>query len=91
MHKLTYHRQTWTRRFRLAPNWRRLHRSYTVILSAVLALLSAAQDQWPLFQAFISPERFAVVALVLALVITVVRYLEQPSLRPTPTNAAPEP
>jgi hypothetical protein len=81
MRKLTYHRQAWVRRFRLASNWRRLHRSYTVILSVLLALLSAAQDQWPLFQSFITPQRFAVVSMVLALVIAVFRYLEQPSLR----------
>lgn len=81
MRKLTYHRQAWRLRFRLVPNWRRLHRSYTVVLSILLALLSAAQDQWPLFQSFITPQRFATVSLVLALVIGVFRYLEQPSLR----------
>ena len=75
MHKRTF-------RLRLVPNWRRLHRTYTVGLSVLLAALSAAQDQWPLFQTFINPKHFAAVSLVLALAIAVFRYIEQPSLRP---------
>ena len=76
---------------RLASDWRRLHRSYTVVLSLVLALLSAAQDQWPLFQSFIGPHRFAHVSLALALVIALVRYLKQPALNPMQQDDAPTP
>lgn len=78
------------RSLKLAPNWRRLHRSYTVMFSVMLALLSAAQDQWPLFQSFITPKRFALVSLVLAILIAIFRYLEQPSLRPGQHDGAPE-
>ncbi|MGB6056312.1 MAG: hypothetical protein WBG17_13860 [Burkholderiaceae bacterium] len=80
MRKLTSQRLAWLPRFRLVPNWRRLHRSYTVGLSLLVALLSAAQDQWPLFQAIVPPQRFAILSLVLALLIVVLRYVEQPSL-----------
>lgn len=80
MRKCVYHKQSWSCRFRLVSNWRHLHRSTTVSLSMLLALLSAAQDQWPLFQSFLSPQRFAIVSLVLAISIAVFRYLEQPSL-----------
>ncbi|NDP58021.1 MAG: hypothetical protein GZ090_01500 [Oxalobacteraceae bacterium] len=73
-------RLAWLPRFRLVQNWRSLHRSYTVNISVVLALLSAAQDQWPLFQSFINPQRFAGIALVLALAIVVMRYVEQKSI-----------
>lgn len=71
-------------RIRLVPNWRRLHRSYTVNVSLLLAVLSAAYDKWPLFQSFVSPQRFAVISMILALVIAIVRYVEQRSLHHTP-------
>ncbi len=80
MRKIADQRRRWMPRFRLAPNWRRLHRSYTVILSLLLAVLSAAQDQWPLFQNFLSPTRFAVVSMVLAVLIVVLRYVDQQSV-----------
>jgi hypothetical protein len=70
----------------LAPNWRRLHRSFTVMLSMLLTLLAAAQDQWPLLQSFISPQRFAKVAFALGIAIAVLRYVEQKSLRAPPES-----
>jgi hypothetical protein len=65
-------------RVRLAKNWRKLHRSYTVRLSVLLALLSAAQEQWPLFQPFLQPKHFAIVSASLAVAIAVFRHIEQP-------------
>lgn len=89
MRKLLCQRLAWVPRFRLAPNWRRLHRSYTVNVSLLLALISAAQDQWSLFQSFITPQRFAVIALVLALLIVVLRYVKQSSLHPSKNDEGP--
>lgn len=75
-------------RIRLASNWRRLHRTYTVGLSMLLALLSAAQDQWPLFQTLITPGRFALISLCIAVLIALFRYIEQPALSPKDHDGA---
>lgn len=65
-------------RVRLVKNWRKLHRSYTVRLSVLLALLSAAQEHWPLFQSFLHPKHFAIVSACLAVAIAVFRHIDQP-------------
>lgn len=78
MRSRLYHKQFL--RWRLVPNWRQVHRSTTVVLSILLVALSAAHDQLALFQAFISPEHFATVSLVIGVAIAVFRYIEQPAL-----------
>ena len=66
--------------FRLVPNWRRIHRTTTVMLSMMLVILSAAQGNLALFQSFLTAQQFAIVSMVMGVAIAFFRYLEQPSL-----------
>lgn len=73
-----------TRRPRLTKSWRRLHRSYTVILGLALAMTTAAHELLPLFHSLITESSFAWISMVLGLLIALLRYVDQPSLQPAP-------
>lgn len=66
---------------RLTASWRRLHRSYTVILGLVLAVASAAYELLPLFRSLVAEARFAWVSMILGVLIAALRYIDQPCLR----------
>ena len=68
-------------RLRLASNWRRLHRTYTFVFGLILVALSAAQGFLPLFQGVIAPQRFAFWSLGLGVLIVVLRYIDQQSVK----------
>lgn len=69
------------RRPKLTKSWRRLHRSYTVILGLALALASAAYEHLPLFQSLMPPARFAWLSAGMGVLIALLRYVDQPCLR----------
>lgn len=73
------------RRIRLSKSWRRLHRSYTVILGLVLAVASASFELLPLFRSIVDESRFAWISMVLGVLIAVLRYVDQPCLQQPPT------
>ena len=73
-------------RFRLASNWRRLHRTYTFIFGLILVALSAAQGFLPLFQGVIDQKRFAYWSLGLGVLIVALRYIDQQSVTEDPNN-----
>lgn len=66
---------------RLTKSWRRLHRSYTVILGLVLAIASAAYELLPLFRSLVAESRFAWLSMALGVLIAVLRYVDQPCLQ----------
>lgn len=68
------------RRPRLTRSWRRLHRSYTVQLGLVMALLSAAYEALPLFRSMMVDASFAWISLLLGVLIAALRYVDQPCL-----------
>lgn len=80
MRKYVSHCRRYFPRFSLAPNWRKLHRSYTVLLGLALTLLGAIQTFLPALQGVLTERRFALLTFVLGVVITVLRYVAQPSL-----------
>ena len=61
--------------------WRRLHRSYTVILGLVLAVASAAYELLPLFRSLVAESRFAWISMALGVLIAALRYVDQPCLQ----------
>lgn len=66
---------------KIVENWNKLWKSTTVLLSALLAMLAAAQAVLPSVQAAIEPKLFAQISLELAVLIGALRYIAQPSLR----------
>lgn len=70
-----------TRRIKLTKSWRRLHRSYTVILGLLLAVASAAYELLPLFRSVVEQSRFAWISMVLGVLIAALRYVDQPCLQ----------
>lgn len=72
------------RRPTLTKSWRRLHRSYTVILGLVLVVASAAYEALPLFRSLVDESRFAWISMTLGVLIAVLRYVDQPCLQQRP-------
>ncbi|MGO4278195.1 DUF7940 domain-containing protein [Cupriavidus sp. RAF20_2] len=66
---------------KIVENWNKLWKSTTVLLSALLAMLAAAQAVLPSVQAAIEPKLFAQISLALAVLIGALRYIAQPSLK----------
>jgi len=66
---------------KLARNWPRLHRSYTVIVSLLLAVVAAAHEHLPLFAGILSARTFAWVSMIAGIAIAILRYVDQPCLR----------
>lgn len=66
---------------KIVENWNKLWKSTTVLLSALLATLSAAQAVLPSLQAAIEPKQFAQITLALAVLIGALRYVSQPTLK----------
>lgn len=75
------------RRPKLTRSWRRLHRSYTVILGLVLVVVSAAYNALPLFRSMMEEASFAWISMVLGVLVAVLRYVDQPCLRQQPQAA----
>jgi len=69
------------RKFRLTRHWQRLHRSYTVVVSLLLAVIAAAYEHLPLFSAVLSPKAFAWISMGAGVAIALLRYIDQPCLR----------
>lgn len=69
---------------RVTANWRRLHRSYTVIFSVLLVALSAVYEHLPLLQAVLPSRGFAAISMIIGVVIAVMRYIDQPGLQQPP-------
>ncbi|MCA3771396.1 MAG: hypothetical protein IN805_02610 [Cutibacterium sp.] len=66
----------------IVENWNKLWKSTTVLLSALLAMLSAAQLVLPSLQAVMEPKLFAQITLALAVLIGALRYVAQQSIKP---------
>jgi len=66
---------------KLTRHWPRLHRSYTVIVSVLLAVVAAAHEHLPLFAGVLSPRVFAWVSMGSGIAIAILRYVDQPCLR----------
>lgn len=66
----------------IVENWNKLWKSTTVLLSALLAMLSAAQLVLPSLQAVLDPVTFAKVTLAVAVLIGALRYVAQQSIKP---------
>jgi len=66
---------------KLTRHWQRLHRSYTVIISLLLAVIAAAYEHLPLFSAVLSPKAFAWISMGAGVAIALLRYIDQPCLR----------
>ncbi|WP_454757007.1 DUF7940 domain-containing protein [Cupriavidus campinensis] len=66
---------------KIVENWNKLWKSTTVLLSALLAMLAAAQAVLPSAQAAIEPKLFAQISLAPAVLIGALRYIAQPSLK----------
>lgn len=75
------------RRPKLTKSWRRLHRSYTVILGLVLVVASASYEALPLFRSVVAESHFAWISMALGALIAVLRYVDQPDLQ-QPANPA---
>jgi len=71
---------------KLTDNWRRLHRSYTVVVSLLLVVLAAAQEFLPLFAGVLTPRAFAWVSMGAGVAIALLRYVDQPCLRSADTS-----
>ncbi len=77
-------RTSFTLPVKFTASWRRLHRSYTVIVSVALAVLGAVYEHLPLFRALVSEVGFARVSMIVGVFIAVLRYVDQPCLRSQP-------
>ncbi len=66
----------------IVENWKKLWKSTTVLLSALLAMLSAAQLVLPSLQAAVEPKQFAQITLGLAVLIGALRYVQQQAIKP---------
>lgn len=66
---------------KIVENWNKLWKSTTVLLSVLLAMLSAAQVVLPSLQAVLEPKQFAQITLGLAVLIAALRYVAQPTLK----------
>jgi len=66
---------------KLTCNWPRLHRSYTVIVSLLLAVVAAAHEHLPLFAGILSARMFAWLSMIAGIAIAILRYVDQPCLR----------
>jgi len=66
---------------KLTRHWQRLHRSYTVIVSVLLAVVAGAYEHLPLFAQVLTPRAFAWVSMGAGVAIAVLRYVDQPCLR----------
>lgn len=76
---------------KIVENWSKLWKSTTVMLSALLAMLAAAQAVLPSVQAAIEPKLFAQISLALAVLIGALRYIAQPSLKTDEQPPADQP
>jgi hypothetical protein len=76
---------------KIVENWNKLWKSTTVLLSALLAMLAAAQAVLPSVQAAIEPKLFAQISLALAVLIGALRYIAQPSLKTDEQPPADQP
>ncbi|GLC97852.1 hypothetical protein Tamer19_72610 [Cupriavidus sp. TA19] len=66
---------------KVVENWNKLWKSTTVLLSLLLAALSAAQVVLPSLQTVLEPKQFAMITLGVAVLIGALRYVAQPSLK----------
>jgi len=66
----------------LIPQWQQLWKMYSVQLAGLLTLLNTAAYFWPALQAFVGPELFAAVNVLLAAAIGVVRAIPQSNITP---------
>lgn len=67
---------------KIVDNWNKLWKSTTVLLSALLAMLSAAQLVLPSLQVVLEPKLFAQVTLAVAVLIGALRYVQQQAIAP---------
>lgn len=75
----------------IVENWNKLWKSTTVLLSALLAMLSAAQLVLPSLQAVMEPQMFAKITLALAVMIGALRYVAQQSIKPDEQQPTDQP
>lgn len=67
----------------LVPNWKKLHKSYTVILSILAAILSLMEIIMPamnLIQPVLDPATYGVIMFILTVGIGIGRYIRQESV-----------
>ncbi|WP_367394513.1 hypothetical protein [Cupriavidus sp. Agwp_2] len=76
---------------KIVENWNKLWRSTTVLLSLLLAALSAAQVVLPSLQAALEPKQFAQITLAIAVLIGVLRYVAQESIKPDEQQPTDQP
>lgn len=75
----------------IVENWNKLWKSTTVLLSALLAMLSAAQLVLPSLQTVMEPKLFAQITLALAVLIGALRYVSQQAIKPDDQQPTDQP
>lgn len=72
-------------KLRLVKNWNKLHKSSTVIMSilaAVIGLIEVILPQMGLIQPFLDPATYGVLMFVMTVLIGIGRYIQQDSIKP---------
>lgn len=72
-------------KLRLVKNWNKLHKSSTVIMSmlaAVIGLIEVILPQMGLIQPFLDPATYGILMFVMTVLIGVGRYIQQDSIKP---------
>lgn len=73
------------KKVKLVNNWKKLHKSFTVIMSFLGFLLSVVEiilPQMGLIQPFLDPATYGTLMFVMTVAIGVGRYIQQDSLIP---------
>lgn len=68
---------------KLVSNWKKLHKSYTVILSVIGVLVSLSEAILPsmgLIQPFMDPMTYGIIMFCLSVGVAVGRYIQQASV-----------
>lgn len=72
-------------RIKPVKNWKKLHKSSTVIMSclaAVIGLIEVILPQMGLIQPFLDPATYGILMFVMTVLIGVGRYIQQDSIKP---------
>lgn len=78
---------------KLVKNWKKLHKSFTVILSALgtlIGLIEVILPQMGLIQPFMEPATYGILMFTMTVAIGIGRYIQQDTIKGDDPNEVPQ-